>query len=140
MVARLLLASTSSSTVRTQHAEGPGQNQPGYLTAQPAAAQAGDKQAHRIGRAVLVGIDAEPGAADAVAVVLESPRADARIKRPVVTGQMLASVIAAAIPLPPPRRAVAVLFPGVDGMAQPVINIRFQVPSQDDMLSLQRGQ
>jgi hypothetical protein len=89
---------------------------------------------------VLVGIDAEPGAADAVAVMLDRPRVDARIKRPVVTGQVLAGVIAAAIPLPPPRRAVAVLFLGVDGMAQPVINIRFQVPSQEDMLSLQRGQ
>jgi hypothetical protein len=30
--------------VRTQLAEGPGQNQPGYLTAQPAAAQAGDNK------------------------------------------------------------------------------------------------
>jgi hypothetical protein len=48
-------------------------------------------------------------------------------------------VTAAAIPLTPPRPAAAVLFPGVDGTAQPVINIRFAVPSQDDTLSPQRG-
>jgi len=89
---------------------------------------------------VLARIDAGPGAADAVPVVLDRPGVDAGIKSPVVTGQMLASVIPAAIPLPPPRRAIAVLFLGFDGMAQPVINIRFQVRSQDDALSRQPGQ
>jgi len=32
-------------------------HQPRYLTAQPPAAQGGDEQAHRISRAVLLGVD-----------------------------------------------------------------------------------
>ena len=89
---------------------------------------------------MLIGVHAKPGAADAVAVVLDRPRISAGIERPAAGGQLLASVIAAAILIPPPRRAVAVLFRGIDGMAQPVINIRFPAPSQDDTLPLQRGQ
>jgi len=53
---------------------------------------------------------------------------------------MLSGVVAAAIPLPPPRRAVAVFFLGVDGMAQPVINIGVPRATQDDPLAAQRRQ
>src|ERR1039457_4748741 len=41
--------------VRTELAEGPGHNEPGYLPAQPLAAQAGGEQAHRVGDAMLIG-------------------------------------------------------------------------------------
>ena len=66
--------------------------------------------------------------------------APAAIQRPAGGGQVLPGVIVPAIPLAPPRGAVAVLFPGVDGMAQPVINIRFPGLSQNDALSPQCGQ
>ena len=53
-------------------------------------------------------------------------------------GQILAGAVAAAIPLPPPRRAVAVFFLRVDGMAQPVINIGVPRATQGDPLAGQR--
>jgi len=49
-------------------------------------------------------------------------------------------VIPLAVPLPPPGRAVAVLFLGVDGMAQPVIDIGIRAVAQDDPLAPQDGQ
>jgi hypothetical protein len=53
---------------------------------------------------------------------------------------MLAGVVAAAIPVSPPRRAVAIFFLGVDGMAQPVIDIRFPPLAQNDPPAAQRRQ
>jgi len=53
---------------------------------------------------------------------------------------MLAGVIAAAVPLPPPRRAVAILLLRIDRMARPVIDIGFPGLSQDDTLSPQHRQ
>src|ERR1017187_1255186 len=50
-------------------------------------------------------------------------------------GRIPASVTRAPAPLPPPRRAVAVLFLRVNRMAQPVISIRFPVPTQNDTLT-----
>jgi len=109
--------------VHAQHIKRPGQHQPGHLTAQPPAAQGGDKQAHRVFRGVLTGVHVKTGAADAVAVVFDHPGIGAGICRGIGDGQILAGVVAAAIPLPPPRRAVAVFFLGVDGMAHPIIHI-----------------
>src|SRR6266567_7001212 len=52
--------------VQAQHGESPGQDQPGYLLTESLAAQAGHEQAHRVGRAVLISVDAQPGAANAL--------------------------------------------------------------------------
>ena len=38
-------------------------------------------------------------------------------------GGALTGVIALAVPFPPPGRAVAVLFPGIDGMAHAAIDV-----------------
>ncbi len=83
---------------------------------------------------MLIRFHPEPGAADALAVMLDRPGVDARIRRLTAGGQVLAGVVAAAIPFPPPRRAVAVLFLRIDRMAQPVIDIRFPGFSRDDAL------
>jgi hypothetical protein len=72
--------------VQSQLAEAPGQDQPGYLTAQSLAAQRGDEQAHRVGRAVLARVDPEPGAANAVAVVFDRPPVLAGLRRPASRG------------------------------------------------------
>ena len=89
---------------------------------------------------MLIRVHPEADAADALAVMLDRPGVDARIRRPTAGGQVLAGVVAAAIPFPPPRRAVAVLFLRINRMAQPVIDIRFPGFSQDDALPPQRGQ
>ena len=53
----------------------------------------GDEQAHRVGRAVLIGVHAKSGAADALAVILNRPRVSAGIRRPAGGGgQMLAGL------------------------------------------------
>src|SRR5262249_31538373 len=80
------------------------------------------------------------GAADAVAVVFDRPGVGAGIWRAAGGGQVLPGVVAATVPLPPPRGAVVVLFLGVDGMTQPVFNIGIPRRAQDDPLTRQRGQ
>lgn len=84
---------------------------------------------------MLISIHAQPGTANASAFVLHRPGIGARLSRFIGCGQVLSGVITAAIPLAPPRRAVAVLFFWVDGMAQPVIDIRVPPLAHDDTLT-----
>src|SRR6266516_447844 len=140
-MARLLLASTSSWT-RCTPSTSNAQASVSRVTSRPRppAAQGGDKQAHCVGRTVPIGIHAKPGAAHAVTVLFDRPGVGAGVWRAAGGGQMLPAAVAAAVPLLPPRGAVAVLFLGVDGMTQPVINIGVPRLAQDDALALQRGQ
>jgi hypothetical protein len=64
--------------------------------------QSGHDQAGGVGGAVLIGVDAQPGAADAMAFVLDRPPVVAGLGRPMAGGQVIAGVVAAAIPVPPP--------------------------------------
>src|SRR5215469_13443766 len=89
--------------VRAEHVERSGQYQPGHLAAESSAAQGGSEQAHRVGCAVLIGIDAKSCAADALAVVFDRPGVGAGIRRAAVGGQVFPAVIATAVPLPAPR-------------------------------------
>ena len=90
--------------------------------------------------AVLAGVHPKTGAANTVAVVFDRPDVGAGLGRLLAGHQMLPRVVAAPIPLPPPRRAVAVLFFRVDGMTQPVINIGAARLAQGNTPALQRGQ
>src|SRR5438094_114030 len=101
--------------VQPKATKAPGHDQPRYLPAQSLAAQRGDEQAHRVGRPVLTRVHPESGAADAAAIVLDRPPVLARL-RPAARGQMLPGMVASAVPLPPPSRAVAVLLLRIDGM------------------------
>ena len=49
-------------------------------------------------------------------------------------------MVAAAIPIPPPRRAVAVVFARVEGIAQPVFDVRVLPFAQEHPLPAQRWQ
>jgi len=89
--------------VHAQHIKRPGQHQPGHLTAQPPAAQGTDEQAHGVVRAMLVGVYAKPGTADAVTVVFDRPGIGAGIRWVSGSSQVLPGVVAAAVPPPPPR-------------------------------------
>ena len=89
---------------------------------------------------MLIRVHTQPGAANAVACVLHRPAIDAGCVRALAGSQVLAGVVAAAIPPAPPRRAVAVLFVRVDGIAQPVSDIRVPPLAQDDPLAMQRRQ
>ena len=89
---------------------------------------------------MLISVHAQPGAADAVRLVLDRPGVAARHGRTMAGGEMLAGVIAAAIPFTPPRRPVAVLFLRVDRLGQPVIDIRIPPLAQDDPAPAQRRQ
>jgi len=52
----------------------------------------------------------------------------------------LTGVIALAVPFPPPGRAVAVLFPGIDAVAQAVIDVGIDGVAQDDSSRRRDGQ
>ena len=135
-----LKASTSSlDPVQSEATEAPGHDQPRYLPAQSLVAQRGDEQAYRVGRPVLACVHPESGAADAAAIVLDRPSVLARL-RPAGRGQMLPGVVAPAVPLPPPSRAVPVLLLWIDGMPQPVLDIGIPGPAQQHTLAAQHGQ
>ena len=51
--------------------------------------QSGHDQAGGVGGAVLIGVDAQPGAADAMAFVLDRPPVVAGLGRPMAGGQVL---------------------------------------------------
>jgi hypothetical protein len=50
-----------------------------------------------------------------MAYMLDPPPAVTGLGWPMAGGQVLAGVITAAIPVPPPRRAIVVVFARVDG-------------------------
>ena len=102
--------------------------------------QSGHEQADGVRGAVLIGVDAQPGAVDAMAFVLDRPSVVAGLGWPMVGGQVIAGVVAAAVPVPPPWRAVVVFFTGVDGIAEPVIGVRFPPLAQDYLLTAQHRQ
>jgi hypothetical protein len=89
--------------VHAQRIERPRQHQFRDLPAEPPAAQASREQAHCAGGAVPAGVHPQPGAADAPALALDGPGVATGLGRPGTRGQVLAAVVAAAVPLPPPR-------------------------------------
>src|SRR5690242_17575152 len=115
-MARLLLASACNSTRCTPSTSNAQASTSRVISRpRPPATQSGDEQAHRVLPGVLLGVHIKDGAADAVAVVFDLPAVGAEIWRRAARGQILAGVVATAVPLSPPRRAVAVFFLGVDG-------------------------
>ncbi len=126
--------------MHAQDPEGPGQDQSSDLLAQASAAQPGDEQSDAVRGTVLVRVHLEPGVTDAVPAVLDRPLVGTGFGRPARCEQVLAGVIAPAIPASPPGRTVAVLFLGVDGVAQPVVDIRLPGLAEDDALPAQGGQ
>jgi hypothetical protein len=75
-----------------------------------------------------------------MALVLDRPCVAAGFIGRLAGLQILAGVVAPAVPLPPPRRAVAVLFFRVDGMDQPVIDVAVPPFPQDHTVAAQGRQ
>jgi len=126
--------------VRLQRAERPVKHQPGDLSAEAVAAQLSGEQADAVGRAVLIGVHGEPRAADAAAGMLDRPRVLARQRHRMPDGHLLSGAEAPPVPLPPPRRAVTVLFFRVDRVPEPVIDIAVARRAQGDPVADKNGQ
>jgi len=66
---------------------------------------------------MLVAVYPQTCAADAAAFVLDGPGVGVRLASQEPGGHLVSEVVAATVPLPPPRRAVCVLFLRIDWLA-----------------------